>query len=403
MSLGTRLAADVLAEMSFHLVEPLTSSTLTVSVAPGSPVTLTLDPSSPLSLPAAPLPPTSNLYPGAFVIVDYRGTTPEIAEVTAVLSSTQFTVASLVYVHSAGATLFAPTLPTQQPTDPIFTQAELLGYLAQAQNEFLARVPLIFQLSTQIVSLGVTYQAAPVTAIEIERVAVQSTPAASTFTLSTVTRAADVVTAVLAATSLTDPSGAWTAGLGVQISGVTDSSYDSPATGATYPLLSVSPDGLTLTWAQTGANSSSTGGSVSRPVLTRLYESTQEQLSLNQPSWQVQQGAPPTQWAEDRAGIYGWLVMPPPAGAFWMELLTSSRGPTFLTLLSSFAVPDIFVPYLKYKALEYCWSKDGVQRSPTLARFARGRFDFGVLLADRFLRNAISKVGKAGAAAGGPF
>jgi len=54
---------------------------------------------------------------------------------------------------------------------------------------------------------------------------------------------------------------------------------------------------------------------------------------------------------------------------------------------------------IKWRALAYCWSKDGVQRSPSMERFAKGKFDFYCLLADRFLRNLMEKT----AAAGGNF
>ena len=107
--------------------------------------------------------------------------------------------------------------------------------------------------------------------------------------------------------------------------------------------------------------------------------------------------------AEDRAGVYGWLVMPPPAGSYWLELLTSYRASETLGLLDNLLVPDIFAPYILYKTLEYCFSKDGVRRSPSMARYCHGRFEFGVMLADRFLRNAIEKTGQLGRAAGGMF
>ena len=84
-----------------------------------------------------------------------------------------------------------------------------------------------------------------------------------------------------------------------------------------------------------------------------------------------------------------------------MELLTSVRASENLTLLSSFLVPDCFVYAIKWRALAYCWSKDGVQRSPTMARFAKGKFDFYCLLADRFLRAVVEKVG--GGGGGGNF
>ena len=140
---------------------------------------------------------------------------------------------------------------------------------------------------------------------------------------------------------------------------------------------------------------------MSRPVLTRLYESSQEQIALNQP-WGLP-GAVPTAWWEDRAGTYGWGLSPIPQSNNWMDLLASIRGSETLGLLDNLIIPDVFAYAVKWRALAYCWSKAGIQRSPTLERFAKGKFDFYCMLADRFLRNLVQKVGATGAAMGGNF
>ena len=397
MGLGQRQVADLMVEIGLALIEPFCLQSLAAPLSPGSSVPIPLTPN-----PSTTLPATSSLYPGALVVLGWQSpTTPSPAEVITVQSVTDdsnFVAAAVANPHLAGEQVLGPTFSTQWPTDPIFTQSEILGYIAQAQNEFLTRVPLVLALfPSQPVLLGQTYQTLPPTTIELERVAVQSNPDSATFAITSLTRAGNEVTCHLAASALADQ---WTPGLPIQVFGASDSSFDS-ASNSTFLLTTVSTDGLILTWPQTGATASATGGQVSRPILTRLYESSQETLSLNQPWWQSQGGQPPTQWAEDRAGVYGWLVMPPPQGNYWMELLASIRGSETLGLLDGFVVPDCFVPYLKYKALEYCFTKDGVQRSPSLARFCHGRFEFGVMLADRFLRNVIERTGQAGARMGG--
>jgi hypothetical protein len=159
---------------------------------------------------------------------------------------------------------------------------------------------------------------------------------------------------------------------------------------------------LTLTWPQIASGSASSGGFVSRPILTRLYESSQEQLSLNQPWWSAQQGIPSRFW-EDRAGVYGWGVAPVPDTNYYVELLASVRASESLTLLSGFLVPDAAIFAIKWRVLAYAWSKDGCQRGPSLERFAKGKFDFYCMLWDRFLRNAVLKTGQMGAAMGGNF
>lgn len=72
--------------------------------------------------------------------------------------------------------------------------------------------------------------------------------------ISAIARAANVVTVTLSA----PPSQAFQVGDAVNVSGVTDASYN----GTGFILTAVTGGGLTLTWAQVGANSASGGGVV---------------------------------------------------------------------------------------------------------------------------------------------
>ena len=290
----------------------------------------------------------------------------------------------------AGESVFGATFPTQQPTDPVFTQTEIQGYIAQAQNEFLTKVPLIFELfPNQLVLLGQSFQTVPGNAIEMERVALQT--GSVSFAISTIARSGGTVTAILPTSVNAD---SWTPGLPVIVMGVSGNSFNS-VSNATFDLATVSQDGLTLTWEQSTSDASSTGGTISRPIWTRLYESSQNQIAMQNPAWFSNQGTPKS-WFEDRSGIYGWGLAPVPDVGYWCELLTSIRGSEALGLLDYFMIPDLFLPYVKYQALAYAWSKDGVQRSPTLAKWAQSRFDFGVMLASRFLRNVVEATGRGG-------
>lgn len=385
MALGQRQVVDLLAEVSAHLVEPLVNQTLASPLTPSSPATITLTPSS-------PLPATSYLYPGAQVVVGWHTPNAEAVSVIAVTGNSTFT-ANIINSHSARETVFGATFPTQQPTDPVFTQSEIIDYIAQAQNSFLTKVPLVFSfLPYQEVLIGVPFNTLPNNVIELERVAVQSLPASSTFNISSISRTGGTVTATLSASANPDQ---WTPNLPILVQGVINSSFNS-SNNLPFTLLTISTDGKTLTWAQAGANASSTGGTISRPIWSRLYESAQEQLAMANPQWFYQAtGQAPSNWFEDRTGVYGWGVAPPPQGNFWMQLLASVRGSESLGLLDGFVVPDIFVYIIIYGAMEFAFSKDGVQRSPTMARYCKARFDFGVTLADRFLRNTIEKVGTA--------
>lgn len=382
MPLGQRQVVDLAAELSLHLVEPVFNQVLASPIGPGSGLTITLEPDS-------PLPATYYLYPGALIVVGWHADDAEVVEVIAVTGDNTFT-GNLVNAHAAGESVFGATFPTQEPTDPVFTQAEIQGYIAQAQNEFLTKVPLIFEFfPNQLALLGQSFQTVPDKAIEMERVAL--TNAAVSFPIETIERSGGTVTAVLPTSANADK---WTPGLPVVVMGVGNNSFNS-VSNSTFDLATVSPDGLTLTWPQSATDASSTGGIVSRQIWTRLYESSQSQIAMQNPFWFSDQGTP-KKFFEDRTGIYGWGLAPVPDAGYYVELLTSIRGSEALGLLDSLEVPDIFAYLIKWKALEFCWTKNGIQRSPSMAKWASARFDFGVMLAQRFLRNVVEQTAKSG-------
>lgn len=396
MALGQRQVVDLLCEIGNHLIEPFFLQTLSLPlVGPGLAVTITLNPSS-------PLPATQYLYPGALVVIGWHSSTnnAEVVSVIAVTGDNTFT-ANLQNTHAGGESVFSATFATQQPTDPVFTQSEIISYIAQAQNEFLTKVPLIFDfLPFQLLIIGQSYQALPTnTVIELERVAIESTPPSTTFQIASINRAGGIVTAILSSPSSADQ---WTPLLEILVLNVPDNSFNSQ-NNLPFLLETVSPDGLTLTWLQSTVDGVSAGGQVSRPIWTRLYESSQEQITLNSP-WQSGLPGPtiPSAWFEDRQGIYGYGVYPQPPSNFWVELLASVRGSETLDLLDNLLVPDIFAYAIIWRTLSFCWAKAGIQRSPTMERFAKGKYDFYCMLADRFLRNQ-NKSGQASALMGGMF
>jgi hypothetical protein len=394
---GVRRAVDVLAEVSFHIVEPVLDAIITATgpagfgdptfgyngdSSDGGGFGFGLGDYATLSVPIE-----FYLYPGALIVVDYRGPNEEVAEVTSVDFPSNTFYATFVNSHSAGERVFAPTFPTQQPTDPLWTQAEMLGYLADAQNELLAQVPIVLELfPDQQWQLGVTTYALPATAIELERVAVQNN--SLDYALSTLTRTAGVVTAMTTTPTPFSPL------LAVYVNGVADSSFNSltPASSDWFSLTGVSADGYTLTWnvPSTYSDASSTGGTISQLLYQRLYESSQDQLAMRDPYWFYNQESDvPTIFYEDRTGVYQYGVAPQPRAGFYADLIASQRDSTALTLLDGFVAPDIFVYAIKYKTLQYALTKDGEQRSPMLARYAGQRFDMTVQLARRFLRNMV--------------
>lgn len=385
---GQRRVVDVMVEMSYHLIESVVNTPITSITAGGygdggygdggygdSNGTIFGVGS------------TVGFYVGAEVILGYRASSEEIVTVLAVDEAGLTFTCSPVNTHVPSEVVFGATFPTQQPTDPLYTQSEIQGYLASAQNDFLTKVPLVLEIfPNRALTLGQLYQPTPGNAIELERVAVQS--GVQLLQITIISRTAGIVTVTLQLASN------FTTGLPVLVFGVIDRSFNSVGS-ATFSLTSVSADGKTLTWLQTAADATSSQGSVGPQILSRLYESSQTSLSMQDPQWFYNTTSTvPTNWFEDRTGVYQWGVAPVPDSNFFVELIASVRDSDGLGLLDGFLLPDIFVPYIKYCALADCLSKAGEQRSPTLARFYQSRYDFGVMLADRFLRAVVEKTGQ---------
>lgn len=390
---GSRRVIDVLAEISGHLVEPVLQTTLVTFALQGhgeggygqggygsSIVTgVVID-----------VPIEFYLYVGADIILNYQGDTEEVVTVTAVNYAQNSFSCDPIHQHYPGEPVFGATFPTQASTDPLFTQAEIMAYLSQAQNDFITKVPLVLELFPLTpVSIGQQYQSLPANTIELERVSLlnQSSSSASISQISLVDGA---VTAILAG-----PVPDWTPGLEVMVQGVGEggAAFDTPP-GQTIVLSEVlnALGEWIVSWTLPGvSNTNAVGGKISVPKMTRLYESSLEQISMSDPNWQMNTFSPqPTKWYEDRTGLYGWGMAPVPRSSYFVELLCSITDTQELSMLDSFLLPDCFVPYVKYKAMADALSKDGEQRSPTMCGFFLQRYNFGLMLADRFLRNTVN-------------
>lgn len=351
--IGYRRAIDLAAEISLHLLQPLAFATLAYPVAAGAAVT-------------AQLSSTAHLYAGVQVLIGTELIT--VSSVTATSSPPgPAIVAGFSQSHAAGERVWGPTFPLQAATDPLYTQAEILSYLARAQNQFLLDAPLSFALSTQTISYGQLYQTAPAAMIEMERVAVSTLA----IPLSALARAGNVVTA--------DSISAHGFAAGDKLAiFAADAAFNGSFQIATVP----SP--ARFTYAQYAADATaSTPGMVGR--WQRLWETSQEALSMTDPSWRQQHLVRLQSWWEDRAGSYRWGVNGIPASDFPVELVYSQRDSDTLALSDGFLVPDTFLHIVKYKALEYAASKQGECHNPLLAAYASMRYKRGVMAARRWL------------------
>lgn len=148
--MGLVLPIDILQDVSYVLIEPFVDTTLGTAV--GAPGSVTVSP-----------PVMTGIYVGAVLVIG-RGT-PNVEAVTVtVVTATTFT-AVFANTHLAADAVNGATFPSG-----LFTQTEMLGYLANAENEFLIKVRPVYGSATQALSIATRVYPQPASAIRIERV-----------------------------------------------------------------------------------------------------------------------------------------------------------------------------------------------------------------------------------------
>lgn len=365
---GYRYAADVLMEVSYHLLEQAVLTTATAFAQGGygdggygeggygDPIGSLLTVGS-----------QTAMYVGAMIVVGWGLSTQEVVTITEVNSDGTILTTSLVNSHNPGETILGPTFPTQQPTDPHYTQSEVLGYLARASNEFLADCPVFYQIFQQNLVYGNILQNTPNNCIEINRIA------ASQYycVISSITIADDEATVVTASPH------------GLQVGSTIYIQNPAAGFGGVFQIDSI-PSPTSFTYPQVADDGTATGGAVL--YFARMYEATQTEFTMTNRTWRNDYVNVPTAWAEDRAGLYKWMTNGKPSSNFPVELLMSVRDSDTYTLLDQFLIPDTLVYLLKYKTLQFCLEKDGVQQDPQRAAYCKSRFDKGVMAVNRYLR-----------------
>jgi hypothetical protein len=354
---GFRTAADVLFEISMHLCQPSIYQFLVNPITAGSGVTATV-------------PSTFYMYPGAELVIETPGSSEqEVVTILTVPSATTFT-ANFANSHASGIPAWGATFPTQQGTDPIFTQAEMLQYLSRAQNEFLTAVPCFYQRFFQNVSMGQVYQSTPPTAILIDRIAAS----ALNVPIISIARLGNMV-----GLSAAGPTGLQKYST-FSVVGAPD-----PTLNGVFAVSTSALNSTFLTYSQIGPDVSiSNAGFVQS--MRRLYEVTQEELVQQNRNWQVDYVGPLQNWFEDRAGLYQWGVGGIPQSSFPVELLVAVRDVDSLGMTDGFLIPDCCVHGAKWLALNYIWSKNGVQSNPQMAEFALKRYAQVVMATGRYIQ-----------------
>jgi len=346
-------------ELSFHLVEPVLYTTLT---SPVSAVGVASPTVASLGIP------TNALYTGAQIVIDGGTPNQEIVTVSAVNPSGLAFTAAFNFTHNIGASVVGATFPTQATSgDYFFSQSEILNYIARGQNEFIAQVPCVFDINTQFVQFGQIYQQMVCDSVEFHH----ASSSVMNVALTSLTRANNVVTAVSQS-----PHG-MVPGQKFSIFNPVDPSFVGAFVVATVA------NSTTLTYAQVQPNGSTTGGAI--VLWKRLYLTTQEELSIQNPFWRNQNITEIRSVYEDRTGLYKFGVDGRPATNLPIEILVSVRDTDSLSMTDGFLLPDPLVPAAKYKALEYAALKDGEQRNPLIAKFAGAQFDRWVMATRRWM------------------
>lgn len=361
--IGYRRVWDMIVEISLHLLEPIVVTSLTQNVSPGTSTVTVAN--------------TYNVVVGTQVIVD-SGNAREAITVTAIPTATSIT-ATFLNSHNTGAAILGATFPLQVSTDPLFTQSEITGYIARAQNQFLFDCPYSYQLLTQNTLLGQIFQPSPVNMIEMERIAYSSLA----IPVTSLVRLSNVVTAS------TSSSHGLSVNQPFSVFG-TNAAFNGAFVVATVP----SPS--SLTYNQGGSNATFAGGTIG--LWSRLYETSQEAIASLDPNWAANSVSKLTTWFEDRSGLYQWGLGSNPAVGFPLETLSSMRDNDVLTQLEGFLVPDILMHFVKYKALEYAWSKDGECRNPLLSQYCSMRYQRGVMAVNRWMGAMGAGIGMTAAA-----
>jgi hypothetical protein len=106
------------------------------------------------------------IYGGVQLVI--AGSNTEVITVISTTAST-FT-ATFADSHLSTDTVTGATFSSGQPNTPLWNQAEMLSYLALAQNDFLLAVRPVYAVTPQNISTGVSIYPAPTNAIRIERI-----------------------------------------------------------------------------------------------------------------------------------------------------------------------------------------------------------------------------------------
>jgi hypothetical protein len=164
---GNLLIIDRLQDASYALIQPVINEQFPSTITPGSQTILISDPAVWVPAPC--------FYVGAQIVCGLTGANLEVVTVTAVNVGVSFT-ATFANAHQAGEQILGATFPVRYPSDPLFTQAEMIAYISSATSDFYTDVPLCYNIADLTVNPTEQNTPLPSNSLFPVRIAYQSYP-----------------------------------------------------------------------------------------------------------------------------------------------------------------------------------------------------------------------------------
>lgn len=278
--MGVIIANDILTDCTYLLIDPPVDTTIAANIGTG------LQTVTPASM--------KWIFVGALLIIG-RGTGAEEVVTVAAVTSTTFD-ATFAQAHTGPTGVVGAVFSRGQADgtqQPLFTQAEMLGYLATGQNDFLLKLRPTYKRATQVLGAATTVFTQPTDCIRIERLAV--------------------------------------------------------------------------------------GG-------LEIPDSSQAYIDNMEPSWPgATAQASPDQWFQDKVDTENFGISPQLSAPVTAELYYAQKQPATPVLNSTFIVPDIMTPFLKFYVMFKAFSKDGEQRDMDRAALFYNMYNMGIRISKKFI------------------
>jgi hypothetical protein len=158
--MGVILVNDIMQDVGYALLEPCVNTQLNPGGGGVAAGVQTVTPGSMVGI-----------YPGALLVVGANGSVVQEAVTVTSVTAATFT-ATFANAHANTEVVTGCTFPSGQPESYLFTQAEVLGYMADSQNDLLLKVRPIYAMNPLAITVGRKVYPAPADSIRIERASI---------------------------------------------------------------------------------------------------------------------------------------------------------------------------------------------------------------------------------------